>query len=62
MCQPQRFTVHQKWIDRTLRKNQLLMWRDGVDNRPSNEGLLRSEVDVLKKGWHWSGDWLPSVA
>ena len=24
-------------------------------------GSLRSEVDVLKKAWHWSGDWLPSV-
>ena len=23
--------------------------------------LLHSEVDVLKKVWHWSGNWLPSV-
>jgi hypothetical protein len=45
-------SVHQKWIGHTLRKNTLLTWSDCVANRPSNEGLLRSEVDVLKKAWH----------
>lgn len=44
--------VHQKWIGHTLRKNKLLTWSDSVANRPSYEGLLRSEVDVLKKAWH----------
>jgi hypothetical protein len=50
MCtNSRRSRAHQKWIGHRMCKTGLRIWSGCVDNSLLNEGLLRSEVSVLKK-------------
>ena len=59
---PGRATQYPPEVERPQNEQEQVAFLERLCGQQALElDVLRSEVDLLKKAWHWSGDRLPSV-